>query len=272
MSHIWLPLPPDQVLYAGLSTDYYPWTEVYSDLSAQPRFSGILEVNQDELQGRSVWVGGELRGSYAPGGDLNVRQLSAVSGFARGSVSLSALDPALAQLIWLCRDGVHSDLPLAWPDARDLLADRRFRGALLSESACSYWDDGRLIGGHLPQLGERLTTVAPRVLLTLGELHSFWNEVLRASASRLPLTALWSQVANQLADRHPCLDPFAREVWWDAQTLQIAPDVPLAEAREALLDQYRAMLAQAGVSLRSLPMSEARVHPLWPSSGLEQVG
>ncbi|GGR04716.1 hypothetical protein [Deinococcus ruber] len=281
MAHLWLPLPAEQVLYSGLPTDYYPWTEVYSDLTAQPRFSGVLEVKQNQYQGRSVWVGGELRGSYAPSGDLNLRSLSTAAQFARGSVSLSALDPAVAQLIWLCRDADQGELPLRWPDARDLLADRRFRGVLLSETSCSFWDDGRLLAGPLPQAGERLITITPRTrvaapapvapaLQGVQGLQGFWSEVLRASAPKVPIQALWSQSATRLADRHACLDPFAREVWYDGQSLQLSPDVPLAELREALLDQYRAMLTQAGVALRSLPLTEARAHPLWAASGLEE--
>ena len=287
MPHIWLPLPTEQLLYAGLPTDYYPWTEVYTDLTAQPRFSGVLEVQQDTLQGRSVWVGGELRGSYVPGGDLSIRLLSSVREFARGAVSVMALEPALAQLIWLCREGEQSELPLPWPDARDLLADRRFQGALLGEQgpggqgpgeqACSFWDDGRLLGGQLPGPNERLSVVVPRARVTAPvtqvshqAAQDFWNEVLRASASRVPVAALWSAAATRLADLHPCLDPFAREVWWDGQSLQLSAEVPMSEVRGALLDQYRALLSQAGVTQRSLPLSELRGQALWSWSGLDE--
>ena len=273
MAHLWLPLPAEQVLYAGLPTDYYPWTEVYSDLTAQPRFSGVLEVRQNKLQGRSVWVGGELRGSYAPGGDLNLRNLSTAAEFARGSVSLVALDPALSQLIWLCRDADQAELPLRWPDARDLLADRRFRGALLSETACSFWDDGRLLAGPVPQPGERLIVITPRTRVPVADVQGvqrFWDDVLKVTSRTVPLQPLWSAAATRLADRHSCLDPFAREVWYDGQSLQASSDVPVAELRSALLDQYRAMLTQAGVAIKSLPLSDLRAHPLWASSGLDE--
>lgn len=266
MSHVWLQLPPERAVYSGLSTDHYPWTEVYSDLAIRTPFSGVLDVQQGELAGRFVWVGGELRGGHDLEGDLDFRTLPVT--FSRASVGLTPLDPVLAQMIWLCRDGDRQRLPITWPDARDLLAPRRFRGVLMGEHACSYWEDGRLLAGTLPEVGEPLTTVAPRARYTHTDLEVFWSEVLRASGTRMPLQDAWRQAATQLADEHPCLDPFAREVWFDGQALRLDPELPLPEFRTAMLAQYRAMLALHGVALRSLPMPDARIHPLWPSSGL----
>ena len=268
MSHVWLQLPPERSVYSGLSTDHYPWTEVHSDLALRAQFSGVLDVQQSELRGRFVWVGGELRGGHDLEGDLDFRTLPVT--FARASVSLSQLDPVLAQLVWLCRDGDQQQLPITWPDARDLLAPRRFRGALLGKAAFSYWEDGRLLAGTLPETGEKLVTVAPRARYTHTDLEAFWGEVLRATGSRMPLQDAWRQAAARLADEYPCLDPFAREVWFDGQALRLDPDLPIPEFRTAMLAQYRAMLALNGVALRSLPMPEARTHPLWPSSGLEE--
>jgi hypothetical protein len=278
MPHVWLPLPSEQALYQGLSTDHYPWTEVYTDLSLRPQFSGVLDVRQQlagrpPMLGRFVWVGGEVRGGHDLNTDLDIRLLP--STFTRAQVSLFELGEGLAQLLWLCRDGDRTELPLAWPDARDLLAARRFRGALLGSGgqgaqACSYWDAGRVLGGTLPQPGEALYTVAPPARHTHADLEQFWSEVLRGANSRLPLQEAWRVSATRLADEHPCLDPFAREVWIDAQGLHTDPDLPISELMAAMQDQFRAMLALYGVALRSLPMTEARVHPLWPSSGLEE--
>ena len=266
MSHVWLKLPPERAVYGDLSTDHYPWTEVYADLSLRPQFSGALDVQQGDLRGRFIWVGGELRGGHDLEGDLDIRTLPV--SFARAQVSLSQLDPALAQLLWLCRDGDTLALPITWPDARDLLAARRFRGALLGQSACSLWEDGRMLAGTLPEPGEELSTVTPRARYTHTDLEAFWGEVLRASSSRLPLAEAWRQAATRLADDHPCLDPFAREVWLDGQTLHADPELPILEFRSAMLAQYRTMLSLHGVALRTLPMPEAGAHPLWPSSVL----
>lgn len=278
MSHVWLPLPPERAVYSGLSTDHYPWTEVYADLSQRSLFSGVLDVRQAEipdhsgpgrsLLGRFVWVSGEVRGGHDQEGDLDVRTLPLT--FARAQVSLSQMDPALAQLVWLCRDGEQARVPLSWPDARDLLASRRFRGALLGQQACSYWEDGRQLAGELPQPGEALSTVAPRARYTHADLTAFWSEVMRASSSRMNLQGTWKQAAARLADEHPCLDPFAREVWLSGTALHVDPELPVAELRAALQDQYRSMLTLSGVALRSIPMPEARAHPLWASSGLEE--
>ena len=268
MSHVWLQLPLERAVYGDLSTDHYPWTEVYTDLSQRPQFSGVLEVQQAELQGRFVWVGGELRGGHDLEGDLDLRTLPVT--FARAQVSLTQLEPALAGLIWVCRDGEQTTLPLDWPDARDLLASRRFRGALLGASACSFWEDGRLVAGTLPAAGETLRTVTPRARYTHTDLEAFWSEVLRGTGTRLPLAEAWRQAAARLADQHPCLDPFAREVWLDGSTLHADPELPIPELRAAMLTQYRTMLSLHGVALRSLPLPDARAHPLWPSSGLEE--
>jgi hypothetical protein len=268
MSHIWLNLPPERAVYTGLSTDHYPWAEVYGDLALRPQFSGALDVQQGELRGRFIWVGGELRGGHDLEGDLDFRTVPVT--FARASVSLTQLEPVLAQLVWLCRDGDQQPLSITWPDARDLLAPRRFRGALLGEHACSYWEDGRLLAGALPENGERLSTLAPRARYTHTDLEAFWGEVLRATASRMPLQEAWRQAATRLAEDHPCLDPFAREVWFDGQALHLDPELPIPEFRTAMLAQYRTMLTLNGVALRNLPMPEARIHPLWPSSGLEE--
>lgn len=268
MSHVWLQLPPERAIYGDLSTDHYPWTEVYTDLSLRPQFSGVLDVRQGERQGRFVWVGGEMRGGHDLEGDLDPRTLPV--SFARASVSLSQLDPALAGLLWLCRDGDQTALTISWPDARDLLAARRFRGALVGATACSFWEDGRLVAGTLPTPGEALKTVTPRARYTHADLEAFWSEVLKATAGRLPLADTWRQTATRLADEHPCLDPFVREVWLEGTTLRTDPDLPIPEFRAAMQAQYRAMLAAHAVSLRTLPMPEARAHPLWPSSGLEE--
>lgn len=268
MSHAWLQLPPERAVYGGLSTDHYPWTEVYADLSARPQFSGVLEFEQGGLHGRFVWVGGEVRGGYHPGGDLEARAMPV--NFPRATVSLTQLEPALAQLIWTCRDADRTELPIRWPDARDLLASRRFRGALLGGQSCSYWEDGRVLAGTLPEVGEALSTVAPRARYTQADLEAFWTEVMRASSSRLPIAAAWKQAASRLADLHPCLDPFAREVWYDGQAVHVDPELAIPELRAAMADQFRSMLALHSVALRSIPMPEARSHPLWPTSGLEE--
>ncbi|GGJ82964.1 hypothetical protein [Deinococcus aquiradiocola] len=268
MSHVWLPLPTDQAVYDGLSTDHYPWTEVYTDLSLRPQFSGVLDVRQSGAAGRFLWVNGELRGGFGQEGELDVRVLP--STFARATVSLTPLDPALAQLVWSCRDGDLVSLPIEWPDARDLFASRRFRGALLGANSCSFWEDGRLVAGNVPRPGEPLQTVTPRARYTHADLEVFWSLVMSASASRLPLTEAWRQAASRLADTHPCLDPFAREVWLDGTTVHSDPEVPVAELRAAMLDQYRTMTALHGVAPRSIPMPEARSHPLWATSGLDE--
>lgn len=291
MSHVWLSVPQERALYVGLPTGYYPWSEVRADLNARPHFSGVLELTQAGHRGRFVWVDGEPRGGYLDGDWPGTPASSLAQSSSeqanpeqteltldalcltcpQAEVSLIPLDAQLASLVWDCRQTESEVLAISWPQAQPHLMAGRLRGALLgagvSGSVWSFWEGGRMIGGHLPRLGDRLTTVRPTLLASAAALLAFWNSLYQAS--RLPLAELWTPAASRLANRHPCLDPFARELRLRGGQLELDSDVPPDELLEALSDHFRSMLAISGTALRSLPLGDLRSHPLWARAGLE---
>ena len=267
---LWLPAPADRPLYAALLTDHYPWSEVYADLSARPGLSAALEVrglDTPDRQARFVWADGELLGGHDARGELGLREVG--PRYPRAQVSLLALDPACARLLWACRNAEAQPLTLPWPQAQAPLEAQNFRGALLSAGgACSLWDAGRPLGGGLPQAGETLRAAALREGHSAAELAAFWQAVFARSGGALRLSERYAALATELSDEHLCLDPFSREVWLAQGGLHIHPELPLGELQPALLALYRALLEESGQTTGALPLGDLPQHPLWGASGI----
>ena len=96
----------------------------------------------------------------------------------------------------------------------------------------------------------------------------FWSQVLALTAAQSGNVAdVWRSSAAELAERHPMLDPFAREVWLDQLSVQALPDLNAAELRDALLAVFEATLRRLRLRLRALPLAELQASPIWSASG-----
>ncbi|MEF2278028.1 hypothetical protein V3W47_06915 [Deinococcus sp. YIM 134068] len=262
-----LDLPLDQAVYARLHTDHYPWTEVTLDLTVRQSqgLSGVFEAQQGTKWARFVWVRGSLRGGFTAAGDLAWGAMTAA--LPRARVTLAALGPAVAELVWVCRHLKPQDAG-TWPDARGVLEDGVFSGVLLAGGACSFWEGGRPLGGSLPPTGAPCHTLAAPGTEEAG-LLAFWTEVIAATHAHTPLDEAWRAVSVRLAGAHPCLDPFAREVGVQGGRLRVEPGVSAAELRPALLAAFQGTLARLGVGVADLPLAELRARPGWAAAGLE---
>lgn len=256
-----------------LHTDHYPWSEVTADLAARQTqgLSGVLEAWQGPHWARFVWVGGAPRGGFTAAADVSWP--AALAALPRAQVTLTALDPAVAELIWTSRTLAPQPLSGLWPAPQDTLERQRFTGVLLGDPACSFWEGGRLLGGTLPAPGAAcavLTSVVPEP--ETGETGlDLWRDLVAAANRLQPLDDAWRQASLGLARQHPCLDPFAREVTVQGGRLEVDADLPAAEWRPALLSVFRATLARAGVRLDELPLAELRARSGWHAAGLEAL-
>ena len=266
-ARFWLPLPSRQALYV-LSTDHYPWSEVCADIEVRPFLSAVLEARQANRRGRLLWRAGELLGGFDHGSDLGLSAF--MLAFPRATLQLSLVDPSVVSLAWQCRNAQPEALSASWPEAQDGLSRSNFSGTLLGGeggAAISYWQSGKPVAGTLPTGGQVFTVSAPQ-LMTTPALTAFWTQVMvLASAQSRELPEVWRSCAGVLADQHPCLDPFAREVWLEKNTLRTLPGTDAAELRGALLAVFDMALRRVKVRIRSLPITELQASPLWEISG-----
>lgn len=268
-----LPVPTDRSAYPRLCTDFYPWTEVLIDLERrqEPEFTAVLDVQQDERWARFVWVRGALRGGVGAGGG-EVTLDAAMRGLPRAKVSLTQVDPLVAEVVWACRKNTPRVLAEVWPTAFDELSREHFYGALLSGPYCSYWEAGRVVTGALPQPGMTCVVVTPVTRMDRDSFVQFWQELValtgRANAG---FTEAWRQVSLQLSAEHVALDPFANEISLSGGQLHIEPDLSVTEMRSALLAAYQGTLARLGLSLTDLPTARLQQHEAWAASGLESA-
>ncbi|WP_034387758.1 hypothetical protein [Deinococcus sp. YIM 77859] len=268
-----LAVPLEQAVYTGLHTDHYPWTEVTLDLATRQAqgLSAVFDAQQGPNWARFVWVQGTLQGGFTPAGDLTWS--AAMAALPRAQVTLVALNPAVAELVWRSRMQAPQPLEGAWPQPQADLTRQRFSGVLLGEQACSFWVGGERIAGTLPSPGAACSVLASAVPLAPGPeaLLAFWTELIATVHRAAPLDEAWRGVSMRLAEQHPCLDPFAREVSVQNGQLHVDPDVPPTEVQPALLDAFRATLARLGQRLADLPLAELRARPEWRAAGLERA-
>ncbi len=265
-----VPLPQDAVIYSGLSTDHYPWTEVTTDLSLRQGqgFTGVFDAWQGHRWARFLWQQGNLLGGYTNAGQA-VSWATVMQGLPRARVSLTELSARLIDLLWTTRDVPGRPTAAAWPAARATLEGQHYHGLLLSGAACSYWLSGRHVTGDLPADGMGAWLFAPDTEAGRADLLQFWQELLSVTHRAQPLDAAWQEVTVRLADDHPCLDPFAQDVTVQGGTLRVHDDVPVEEFRPALTAALRAALARMGLRLTDLPITNLRDRPEWTASGLE---
>lgn len=274
-----LAVPLDRAVYTDLHTDYYPWTEVTLDLATrQPQgLSGVFDVQQDERWARFVWVRGALQGGFTASGDVSWP--AAMASMPRGQVTLVALEPAVAELVWISRSQPLQALDGVWPTHQGALTHHRFSGVILCGDTCSYWAGGQVVGGELPPEGGSCL-----VLPLLNEPVSppptpsgpmspltFWTQLIAATHQASPVDEAWRLVSVMLAEKHPCLDPFAHEVFVENGELHVESEVSPGELRPALLSAYQATLARLGLRLADLPVGELRARPEWTAAGLEAL-
>lgn len=265
-----LHLPPDHAVYARLHTDHYPWTEVTVDLARRQAegLSGVFDLQQGGDWARFVWVGGALRGGFAAAGDIGWP--AAVSVLSRAQVSLTALEPGVAELVWTSRTLDPQPLEGTWPDPQAALARGRFSGVLLGDGACSFWQGGKLSGGTLPAPGAACEVLAQPSGGEVGDaaLLTFWRDLIATAHRESPLDEAWRQVSVRLAGQHPCLDPFAQEVTLRGGRLDVDPELPADEWQAALLAAFQGTLARLGLRLADLPVAGLRGQPEWAAAGL----
>lgn len=270
-ARFWLPLPSRQVLYQ-FSTDHYPWSEVRADLDQRPMLSAVLEARQDGRQGRLMWNAGAALGGFDQDSDLSLSEF--MLAFPRSTLQLLVLDPVMAGLAWQCRSARPEQLPEEWPDAQDQLSSSSFSGALLggeNGSIISYWQSGKPVAGSLPVGGKVYKLSAPQQL-NASDLLAFWSQVLRlASAETSLVPEIWRTSAADLAEEHPCLDPFAREVWIEPLSVRAIPELRVTELRDALLAVFEMTLRRVKLPLRSLPLEELQTSPIWNASGAGEL-
>ncbi|ADV67094.1 hypothetical protein [Deinococcus maricopensis] len=269
MAHVWLEVPRDRTAYADLSTDHYPWPEVFADLRARSFLSGVLDVTAGGQRGRFVWVGGDGLGGHIGTQDADLATIART--FPRAQVSLYLLDATVAEMTWTHRTAAPQPGQAAWSDARPQLESTRFSGIVLAGDRASFWQAGRALGGVLPAAHDTPATITVTPDVGVQDMVGFWNAVLSHVSQVVPLGQLWQSTTVELADDHPCLDPFAREVTLDGATLIVADDVPTDELNPALRDAFADMMRRSGVRVVNLPLGELRLRPEWSLSGIGDI-
>ncbi|SMB91490.1 hypothetical protein [Deinococcus hopiensis] len=279
-----LAVPPQQAAYTGLHTDYYPWAEVTLDLAMRQAqgLSAVFDMQQGEQWARFVWVRGALQGGFTASSEVSWP--AAMVGLPRAAVTLTALDPVVAELIWASRAVPLQALDGVWPTHEAALAHHRFSGVLLCGETVSFWAGGQVVGGERP--AEGATCLALPLLTELGasapaappaatsapepaSMLPFWTDLIAATHRVTPLDETWRLVSVRLAEHHPCLDPFAHEVFVEGGQLHVEAELAPDEMSAALLSAYQATLARLGLRLADLPVAELRTRPEWTAAGLE---
>lgn len=271
------PVPMDQAVYQGISTDHYPWTDVSVDLATRQSLgmSGVLDAQQGGRWARFVWLQGELLGGHTWGGQ-SVAWAATLQALPRASVTLTQQTPKVAQLIWAARHCAPSPLTGVWPQGRAALERELFSGLLVGEVAgtppsTSAWDTGQPIGGTLPPAGASAQLYAPYAQVSAVAMSAFWTDLVATVSHSVPLEGVWREVSSRLCTTYPCLDPFSQEIALRGDTLHIDPALSMGELRPALLAALRASLTRVGVRLADLPVAHLRARPEWAAAGLETV-
>lgn len=257
-------IPAGRTVYQ-VSSLYFPWSEVYADLEARAGFSGVLSWNGARFwwaQGRPL--GGSLRGEVYP-------ELPALACRTPGGrLTLTELRPGAATLAHAAAEQLRTATPAApqpWSDAQAVVRSPGFTGAVLSPGRSLLWQAGQqLCSGELPADGEAVELLAAATELNPERLIRFWNRVLSLH-TELQSEAEWRAAALELADDHPCLDPFAREITLRRGELHLDADVPAEELQPALLAALGQMMARAQLSAHDPLLAALTRHPLWESSG-----
>lgn len=269
-SPIRLPLPQKRVIYS-LSTDFYPWTELIADLERRQQvgWSAILDVQQDERWARYIWINGADQGGFAPNGN-EVAFLTIARGLPNAMVTLYEIDPAVAEVIWVCRKEVPKPASTAWPKLAVELGQSKFTGTLLGNET-SFWKGGRMVGGAMPSDDKPCYLVmTPRNEIGIAMLQ-FWTGLMHDSQIAQPrFTEVWRQVAVELSLEYPLLDPFDDEVELVAGKLSVNSEIDWQILHPALRISYLMTARRLGVSLADLA-GRWREHSLWEVSGLEEL-
>jgi len=267
MSHLWPEVPHDQPAYADLPTDFWPWPEVLSDVTQRPNLSAALEVRQDGRRARLLWANGEPLGVHGDTGDTDPAAL--MLSHPRAHVSLYLLDPSVARMAWMCRNTPPEHSPYDWATLRGDLVQRGFTGIVRSGAGDSYWQSGRILGGPEPLTTERVSLLTPPVsAIKTEDVIDFYTQALAAAETRFNVEPVWRAVALELADDHPCLDPFAREVVYENRKLALHASIPTSELLPALKEAFLDTLRRGGTGPALIPLDPLRQHPLWSVSGL----
>ncbi|WP_221088743.1 hypothetical protein [Deinococcus aquaedulcis] len=263
-------VPQNDAIYAGLSTDHYPWTEVTADLTLRQTqgFTGVFDAWQKGRWVRFVWTRGALMGGFTHGGQP-VPWAVAMQGVPRARVSLAALPVNLAEVLWATRAAPGQAARTAWPALKGELERDCFHGLLVSGLSCSFWSYGRYLGGALPEPGAPCLLYATDAEANRAQFVQFWQDLLAAIHRVTPLDGAWQQITVRLAGEHPCLDPFAQDISFRGGQLTIEDEVPVREFRPALNAALRAVLTRLGVRLADVPLGALRERPEWAASGLE---
>lgn len=268
-----LALPTEGAIYKDLSTDFYPWTELLTDLERRQsaQWSAVLDVQDGERWARFVWAGGQARGGLAPNGS-EVSLATIMQGLPRAKVTLVETQAAVADLVWNCRAVAAQPVSAGWPAAGPLLERERFTGALLGTGGqTTFWERGKLMAGQLPtEAGDCRIVIAPAA--RAAQVLEVWQQVFALTQRKYPqFGEIWRQVSLQLAGEYTILDPFDHEVYFDGQTLEITEDAPPEEVLPALQAAYAASLRRLGVKVADLPVQELREQGTWQLLGLEDV-
>lgn len=268
-----LPVPQDKAVFQRLSTDFYPWTEVVTELEALEKhnLTGVLDVQQQGRWARFVWVRGQLRGGMAASGS-DVTLGDAMRGLPRAQVSLVQTEPLVAEVLWESRKTPPQRLNVAWPEVQTLLMREQFQGALISGPHCSFWEGGRVMTGTLPQTGAPCFTLASSNRLNREVLLRVWSTLIQATHRIAPrFDETWKQVSMQLSTRFPVLDPFASEIRVSRGQLTVEEEVPMQELRPAMLEAYRYCLQKLNLRLSEIAVGDLRDTPDWAAAGLEKL-
>lgn len=265
-----LPLPQDRIIYHQLSTDFYPWTEIVTELEhSDQEFTAVLDVQEQTRWARFVWIRGELLGGIGAGG-RDVTLKVAMRALPQAIVTLTRVEPLVGDILWSCRTIQPKPLDLTWPAAYDQLDRERFRGALISGDTCSYWDGGRVVTGTMPQSGMRCMVIMPGSNLERSALIEFWQEMIALTQrEHAEFDQAWREVSMQLSGEHPSLDPFVRDITVYKGRLDIDDSLSMFEMRAALLAAYQGTLVKLKVKLANLPIAHMRQRPAWVTAGLE---
>lgn len=274
MTHTELPstptrlwLPPKRVIYQ-LSTDFYPWTEVIIDLEQRknPNWSAILDVQQGERWARYLWINGEDIGGFAPNGS-EVTLLTIMRGLPSAIVTLYEPEPAVTDVVWMCRKEVAKPASKPWPELAQELGRNKYTGALIADDT-SFWKRGRMVGGGMPITQSSCTLVSPATDQWQVTMEDFWTTLIYATAQRVPgFSEEWRQTCLDLSMEYAILDPFDSGISVIEGKLILGDDPDWQKLVPALRLAYALTLRRVDLDLVEMTQPWQR-HIGWTTSGL----